>query len=82
MFMSPNSFTKTATFKSLLLLRIWFNSVVFPLPKNPVMMVTGIPRLRVNSDSSGIEAVMDIPHTREVNKRLDLQCFTVKMVGQ
>ena len=42
---SPNSLTNTATLRFCRSVKIWFNSVVLPLPKNPVIIVTGIPRL-------------------------------------
>ena len=38
---SPNSFTSTATRKASKFCKMWFSKVVLPLPKKPVMMVTG-----------------------------------------
>mmetsp|Transcript_86844 Transcript_86844/g.137034 ORF Transcript_86844/g.137034 Transcript_86844/m.137034 type:complete len:223 (+) Transcript_86844:663-1331(+) len=38
---SPNSFSMTAILLPWLTWRMWFNSVVFPLPKNPVSTETG-----------------------------------------
>mmetsp|Transcript_56823 Transcript_56823/g.114078 ORF Transcript_56823/g.114078 Transcript_56823/m.114078 type:complete len:267 (-) Transcript_56823:49-849(-) len=39
---SPNSFSMTAIFFPCISCRIWFNKVVFPAPKKPVMMVVGV----------------------------------------
>mmetsp|Transcript_59455 Transcript_59455/g.98572 ORF Transcript_59455/g.98572 Transcript_59455/m.98572 type:complete len:284 (-) Transcript_59455:25-876(-) len=38
---SPNSFSITANFLPCASVRMWFSSVVLPLPKKPVRMVTG-----------------------------------------
>ena len=42
---SPNSLTKTAVLTPCWLVKIWLSKVVLPLPKNPVMIVTGKPLL-------------------------------------
>jgi hypothetical protein len=39
---SPNSFSITATRRPCSVCRMRFSSVVFPLPRNPVRIVTGI----------------------------------------
>ena len=38
---SPNSFSTTAIFLPCVAVRMWFNKVVLPLPRKPVMIVTG-----------------------------------------
>src|SRR4051794_28739538 len=41
MLTSPNSLTRTAVFSPRWLVRMWFTRVVLPLPRKPVMIVTG-----------------------------------------
>lgn len=45
---SPNSLTKTAVLSPCWLVRIWLRRVVLPLPRKPVMIVTGRPKLGVS----------------------------------
>ena len=42
MSISPNSFSMTTIFFPWFCVKMWFNNVVFPLPRNPVKTVIGI----------------------------------------
>ncbi|MCY1281449.1 hypothetical protein D9M70_302590 [compost metagenome] len=58
---SPNSLTITAMRRPPALSRMWRSSVVLPLPRKPVTMVTGIladmANTPVNQSSTGIRAM-------------------------
>src|SRR5579883_1145842 len=56
---SPNSLTKTAVFKPCWLVSMWLSRVVLPLPKNPVMMVTGKPCLGASIAEEESEVTAD-----------------------
>ncbi len=54
---SPNSFTSTAVLIPSWLAKMWLSRVVLPLPKKPVMIVTGRPCLVSSIAWTGSAAV-------------------------